>query len=166
MRPTGRRGVLAVTAGVAVLGTSAAVALGSVGSGFTPDPPFVTASLDEGAHVHGDGIRFRAHGPVSVRVQKVTISAGGYSGWHHHPGMVIGSIASGSVTITQSDCSSKTYGPGLPNGSAFLEGGDDNPMQASSTDGAVEYVTYIAPEVNPPVFRIEDNPPACAVPPS
>jgi hypothetical protein len=54
-----------------------------------------------------------------------------------------------------------TYGPGLPNGAVFVEGGDA-PVQASSTNGATVYVTYVAPNADPPVFRIEDDPPPCA----
>jgi hypothetical protein len=43
----------------------------------------------------------------------------------------------------------------------FAEGGDD-PVQATSTDGATNYVVLVAPNANPPVFRIEDDPPPCA----
>ena len=53
------------------------------------------------------------------------------------------------------------HGPGLPNGAVFVEGGDD-PMQVTSTAGATEYVTLVAPDHNPPLFRIEDDPPPCA----
>jgi hypothetical protein len=41
-----------------------------------------------------------------------------------------------------------TYGPGLPNGAVFVEGGDA-PVQASSTNGATVYVTYVAPNADP-----------------
>ena len=71
------------------------------------------------------------------------------------------SVASGAVTFMQSDCSSKTYGPGLPDGSVFVEYGD-GPRQATSVDGATIFTTYVAPDANPPVFRIEDDPPPCA----
>lgn len=151
----------AATVGVAVIGTVAAVALGSPPSGFVGDPPLVTANFDGTVNVNSDGIKFQTKHPTDVRVQKVNISAGGYSGWHHHPGIVIVAVASGSVTFTQSDCSSKTYGPGLPNGAVFVEG-DDDPGQASSTSGATLYATFVAPDANPPVFRIEDDPPHCA----
>jgi hypothetical protein len=84
------------------------------------------------------------------------------SGWHHHPGIVIATVASGEVIFTHSDCSSKTYGPGLPDGAVFVESGDD-PGQASSTDGATLYATFVAPHANPPVFRIDDHDfPGCA----
>jgi hypothetical protein len=169
----------AAIVGVAVIGTFAAVALGSMGVGFTP-ANLVTANLANKVKVNSDRIKFQTKDPTDVRVQKIVIDPGGYSGWHHHPGIVIVTVASGAVTFTTfvpggkhgdrhgdrhgSDCSSKTYGPGLPNGAVFVEGGDD-PGQASSTTGATVYATFVAPHVNPPVgpvFRIEDAPPPCA----
>jgi hypothetical protein len=74
---------------------------------------------------------------------------------------VVASVASGSVTFTQSDCSSTTYGPGLPAGSVFAED-SKTAGQASSVGGATVYVTYLVPHAVPPVFRFEDNvPPPC-----
>jgi hypothetical protein len=69
-----------------------------------------------------------------VRVQRLVFSPGGSSGWHHHPGILISTVQSGAVTLTQSDCSSKTYGPGLPNGAVFSEGGDE-PVRATTAGG-------------------------------
>lgn len=148
---------LVATTGVAVVGTLTAVALGSTGVGFAPDPPLVTANIANKVELNSDRVKFQTKGPTDVRVQKIVIAPHGYSGWHHHPGIVIVAVASGSVTFTQSDCSSTTYGPGA----AFVEGGDD-PGQASSVGGATVYATYVAPHANPPVFRIEDDVPACA----
>jgi hypothetical protein len=101
-------------------------------------------------------VKFQMKGPTDVRVQKIVVGAGGFSGWHHHPGIVIVAVQSGSLTFTHSDCSSKTYGPGLPDGAVFVEGGDD-PGEASSAGGATLYVTFIAPSADPPVFRIDDH---------
>jgi hypothetical protein len=150
--------------GVGVVGTFAAVALGSVGVGFTPTN-LVTANVPGQIRLNADGIKFRTKGPVDVRVQKIDIAPGGASGWHHHPGMVIVSVASGDVTFTNSDCSATTYGPGLPAGSAFVENGSD-PGQASSVGGATVYATFVAPQASPPVFRIEDaaQPQPCVPP--
>ena len=69
---------------------------------------------------------------------------------------MIVAVELGQVTFTHSDCSSKTYGPGLPNGAVFVEGGDD-PGQASSTTGATVYATFVAPSTDPPAFRINDH---------
>jgi hypothetical protein len=145
----------AVIVGVVAIGAFAAVALGSAGFGFAPTN-LVTASIPDKIHANHDGVKLQTKGPTDVRVQKIVIAPNGYSGWHHHPGIVIVSVESGAVTFfSQSDCSSKTYGPGLPDGSAFVES-DKNPGQASSVDGATVYATFIAPHAVPPVFRIED----------
>jgi len=154
-----RKKWVAVFVGVAVIGTFAAVALGNTGTGFT-QTPLVTANFADSVHLNSDRVKFQTKDPTDVRVQKVDIAPGGKSGWHHHPGIVIVAVASGAVTFTHSDCSSKTYGPGLPNGAVFAEGGDD-PAQASSTTGATTYVTFVAPHADPPVFRIEDDPQPC-----
>jgi hypothetical protein len=98
---------------------------------------------------------------TDVRVQKLVFGAGSFSGWHHHPGIVIVAVESGEVTLWDSRCKSKTYGPGSPNGAVFAEG-DNRPQQATSAGGATVYVTYVAPNADPPVFRIEDDPPPCA----
>ncbi len=148
---------IAATVGVAVIGTFAAVALGShTPFGFVGEPPLVTADFNQKVHLNSDRVKFQTKRPTDVRVQKNVFSAGGRSGWHHHPGIVIVAVQSGSVTVTHSGCRSKTYGPGLPNGAVFVEGGDD-PGQASSTTGAVVYATFVAPSADPPVFRINDH---------
>jgi hypothetical protein len=149
--------------GVAVIGTFAAVAFASTGLNFFPETPLVTANFDNKVQQNSDRVKFQTKGPTDVRVQKVVIGAGGYSGWHHHPGIVIVAVASGALIFSHSDCSSTTYGPGQAAGAVFVEGGDD-PVQASSVAGATSYVTYVAPDASPPVFRIEDDPPACATP--
>jgi hypothetical protein len=155
-----RTHVLAAIVAVAMVGTLAAVALGSPPFGFTAEN-LVTANLDNTVNLNSDRVKFQTKDPTDVRVQKIVISPGGFSGWHHHPGIVIVSVLSGAVTFSHSDCSSNTYGPGLPNGAVFVEGGDD-PSQASSAGGATLYVTFVAPNADPPVFRIEDDPPPCA----
>ena len=160
MRPSRlRKKWVAVTVGVAVVGTFAAVAFGNPGTGFT-QTPLVTANFADSVHLNSDRVKFQTKDLTDVRVQKVVIAPGGKSGWHHHPGIVIVAVASGAVTFTHSDCSSKTYGPGLPDGAVFAEGGND-PAQASSTTGATTYVTFVAPHADPPVFRIEDDPQPC-----
>jgi hypothetical protein len=162
----------AATFGVALIGTFATVALGSHASNLFPVPPdgippdtetFVTANLDETVQWNSDRVKFQTKGPTDVRVQRIVVGAGGFSGWHHHPGIVIVAVQSGDLTFTHSDCSSMTYGPGQLAGAVFVEGGDE-PGQASSVGGATLYVTFIAPSADPFVFRIDDHnfqPPSC-----
>ena len=147
----------AATVGVAVVGTLATVALGSHAPFlFVGEAPLVTANLDETVHLNSDRVKFQTKGATDVRVQKFAVSPGGRSGWHHHPGIVIVAVQTGTVTVTHSDCSSKTYGPTDPNGAVFVEGGDD-PGQVSSAGGAILYATFVAPSNDPPRFRIDDH---------
>jgi len=154
-----RKKWIAATVGVVVIGTLAAVALGEPGSGVT-STNLVTADFNHTVHLNSDRVKFQTKDLTDVRVQKLVFAPNSRSGWHHHPGMVLVTVESGSVTLWQSDCTSETYGPGLPNGAVFAEGGDD-PVQATSTTGATNYVTLIAPSADPPVFRIEDEPISC-----
>ena len=152
-----KKWAVAIIVGVPVVGTLATVAFGShTPSGFVGDPPLVTANFDQTVHLNSDRVKFQTKDATDVRVQKNVFSPGGFSGWHHHPGIVIVAVQSGAVTLTHSDCSSNTYGPGVPNGAVFSEGGDE-PVQASSTTGATVYVFFVAPSADPPVFRIDDH---------
>jgi quercetin dioxygenase-like cupin family protein len=147
---------VAATVGVAVAGTFAAVALGTGALGFT-STPLVTANFNDTIHLNSDRIKFQTKDPTVVRVAAITFDAGGTSGWHHHPGFVIVTVKTGSVTVWKSDCSQRTYGAG----SAFIETGDE-PGLVTSTSGETGYVTYVVPNVSPLVFRIDDPAPACA----
>ena len=146
-------------AGIVMIGTFVAVALGSSGVWF---------HVDESRHRYPRRRRqceprrdqVRTNHSTDVRVQKIVFAPGAYSGWHHHPGIVIATVESGAVTFTNADCGSTTYGPGLAAGSVFIEA-DDEPGQASNVGGATVYATFVAPHADPPVFRIEDDPPDC-----
>ena len=146
---------IAATVGVAVIGTASVALASHTPFNFTTTP-LVTGNLPHKVKVKGDGVKFQTRVPTDVRVARIDVAPGGISGWHHHPGIVIVTVLSGAVTFTHSDCSSKTYGPGLPNGAVFVESGDD-PGQASSPAGATGYATFIAPHADPPVFRIDDH---------
>jgi hypothetical protein len=148
---------IAATVGVAVIGTlAAAVVLGSHASTGVTSTNFVTANFDQTVHLNSDRVKFQTKEATDVRVQRLDFAPGSSSGWHHHPGIVIVTVASGSVTLTHADCTSTTYGPGLPAGNVFVEGGD-HPVRATSATGATNYVVYVAPSADPPVFRIDDH---------
>lgn len=157
MRVVGsRKKWAAVIVAVGVIGTVAvAVAVGSPGSGVAITT-LVTANFDNTVHLNSDRVKFQTKGPTDVRLQKLVFSPGGKSGWHHHPGVVIVAVESGALTLWESDCSSKTYGPGLPNGAVFAESGD-SPQQVTTAAGATVYAAFVAPSADPPVTRLEDD---------
>jgi hypothetical protein len=122
--------ITAVVVAVSAVGLTAALA--SPPSGFHPTNIVAEAELPVPVHINSDGIKFRTKDAVDVRVQSVTIDPGGRSGWHHHPGMVIVAAQTGTVTFLDADCHATTYGPESPNGSVFIESGD-NPGEARNT---------------------------------
>jgi hypothetical protein len=155
--------LLPVIVGAAVVGASAAVALGSPGSGNVMTVLVAKADFNETVHLNSDRIKFQTKGPTDVRIRTITFAPGGYSGWHHDPGFALVTVKSGEVTEVDSQCNSTTYGPDSPNGAVFVEYGDDpGDVRNTSTAPATIYSTVIAPDADPPVFRIEDDPPPCA----
>src|SRR5256886_12657452 len=128
-----RKKLSAAIVGAAVFGAFAGVALGSAGVGFAPTT-LATGNLNNDVKLNSDRVKFQTKDRTDVRVQRIDIAPGGFSGWHHHPRIVIVTVASGQLTFTNSDCSSTTYGPGLPAGSEVVGGGDD-PGQAPSRAG-------------------------------
>lgn len=155
-----RTHVIGATVGIAAFAAFATAADASPPSGFTPTT-LAVASLASPVRVHSNGVRLTTLEATDVRVQRVDFVAGGASGWHHHPGLVMVVVASGSVTSYDGDCTGTSYGPGLPAGAAFLENGNER-GQVTSAGGATVYATSIAPRSAPPVFRVEDVPPRCA----
>jgi len=148
---------------VVALGTTALIAapaLASAGSGIT-STILATGDLDEIVNINHDRVKFQTKDPTDVRVQQLVFGAGAYTGWHHHPGIVIVTVASGVITVVQADCSTKDYGAGTGNGSVFVEG-HDTPMEARSAAGGTVYATYVAPDATPRVFRIEDDAQTCS----
>jgi quercetin dioxygenase-like cupin family protein len=152
-----RRRVLSAALGLTVVGSG--VALASPPSGIVSTNPVATkADLNRPVNLRSDGIRFNTKGPTDVGFQTVTFDPGGRTGWHHHPGVVIVTVQSGAVTIVDSDCHARTYGPNERRGSAFTESGNE-PMEVRNLSGAPATVqaVLIAPDAEPPVFRIEDD---------
>jgi quercetin dioxygenase-like cupin family protein len=150
------------TVGMAACGVAAAAALASPPSGFTPTNLVPEAEIAKPFHLKSDGVKFKTRVPVDVRVQRIDIAPGGRSGWHHHPGMAIVAVEAGTVTYVDSDCHATAYGPGSPNGSIFVESGDEPHEARNLTDQpATVYATNVAPDADPGVFRIEDPPIDC-----
>ena len=150
----------AAIAAILALGVQAAPALASPGGGVTAET-YVTGKLDGANQQNSDRVKFQTKDNAAVRVQKLVFSPGGFTGWHHHPGIVIVTVLSGNIQMMHSDCSTHEYGPGSPHGSVFIEG-EHRVHEASSAGGATVFATYVAPDANPAVFRVEDPVPFCA----
>jgi quercetin dioxygenase-like cupin family protein len=79
-----------------------------------------------------------------VAVQKITYAPGGFSGWHSHPGVVFGVIASGSIVRYLADCTKQTYTAGQ----TFTELGSNQTVYVRNegTTAAEIYATLVVPK--------------------
>jgi quercetin dioxygenase-like cupin family protein len=132
----------------------------------TPPTGFTTNLLARGTavdlHAKHDGIRVssRHGGPAEVAVATVTIDPGGSSGWHHHPGIVLVVVRSGTVTFYDKNCRGDVH----PAGETFVESSDSPGLAKNTgTETAVVEATFIIPASTPPApptpLRIDDSQP-------
>jgi hypothetical protein len=128
-------------AAVAVFGVTALATAGSVG--FHPGPQLRATLLSEDIHLNADRIKFQTKDATDVVVQTINQDGGADSGWHTHPGFVLGIVQLGSVNITVG-CTTTTYSAGQ----AFYETGTTPVIarNASQTDPLVIRVTYVVPK--------------------
>lgn len=148
--------------GIAAASLIGVPAMASPGSGVAPTN-LSTVTLAGDFDANHDRLKLQTKDATTVREQRLDFAAGGHTGFHHHPGIVIVSVASGMVTLVDgATCARENYGPGSANGAIFIEA-DDHPHEATSSDGATVYVTYIVPNNGgSPVFRVEEPVPFCA----
>ena len=149
-----RIGILAL---VAIVGSAVtAIALASPGTS-TSTILAPRSTLSESVQANDTRIKFQTKDPTDLVTQQVTFAPGAYSGWHHHPGVILVLVKAGAVTVHDENCNTKTYSTGQ----AFIEGGTE-PMMVSNEGSvtAIDVATQVAPAGS--AFRIEDDPPACA----
>jgi hypothetical protein len=85
------------------------------------------------------------HSPEIVS-QTAKFAPGAYSGWHSHPGFLVSTVVSGTLTRYATDCSSQTYGPGQ----SFYETGANTFIVKNETNAdAVDTVTFVVPGGTP-----------------
>src|SRR4051812_7065150 len=132
----------------------------------TPPTGFTTTLLARGTvtdlHARHDGIRVssRHGGPADVAVATVTIDPGGSSGWHHHPGIVLVVVRSGTLTFYDKNCRGDVHHAG----ESFIESSDSPGLAKNTgTETVVVEATFIVPVSTPPApptpLRIDDPQP-------
>ena len=101
-------------------------------------------------------LQLQAQGATDFYVQRLVLSPGGYSGWHTHPGILIGSIVSGAIDFYDANCNKQSYTAGQ----VFME---NNQVHAISNTGSVDAELSIAYLVkHNQARRIEADAPVCA----
>ncbi len=146
-----------------------AIALVSIDTAFATLPTGFTGTL-LGRSTYGSGLDVKHNGVVVTKTTgsadfatlHVTFAPGGSSGWHHHPGVVLVSVVSGSLREYSPDCTYETHDAG----EAFVETSDSTRLvRNEGTVEAVVYATFIVPTRTAPTgLRIDDpQPSGCAL---
>ena len=122
-------------------------------------PEFLAARRAEGVTSLGDWLDLHpavsaAFGLVPIGVlhspeivtQTVKFAPGSYSGWHTHPGFLVSTELSGTLTKYGTDCSSQSYSPGQ---SWTETGANTFIVKNETTADASDIVTFIVPGGTP-----------------
>ncbi|HEV3198043.1 MAG TPA: cupin domain-containing protein [Bryobacteraceae bacterium] len=101
-------------------------------------------------------LQLQAQGATDFYVQQLVTAPAGYSGWHTHPGILIGTVVSGAIDFYDANCQKRSFTAGQ----VFLE---NNQVHAIINTGSVNAELSIAYLVkhNAP-RRSEADAPACA----
>ena len=131
-------------AGIAAAGVTATASpnSGSAAGSSNPDDvahgvhitPLSSATIESKVHTHSAGIEIETHGPRDMLVTSITVDPGGSFGWHTHPGPVLVSIGSGTLTLYQPE-NGRCVRSVVPAGKGFIEDGGD--IHLARNEGSV-----------------------------
>jgi len=151
-----RRALLLVAVGVTVLALVVGAALATPRTGVT-STLLTRATLGKFEAEH-KGIEVESERTsADVVLFEVVFEPGGSTGWHHHPGVGLASVKSGTVTVYDEECHKSVYKAG----EGFLER-HDQPLfvRNSGKVDAVIYATHIVPtKTSSEELRIDDPQP-------
>jgi quercetin dioxygenase-like cupin family protein len=112
---------------------------------------------------HNDGIQVQSERhSADLAIAKVVLEPGGTTGWHHHPGVALVSVNSGSVTEYDKNCHKSIFKAG----EGFSEtNGEVHVVRNRGKANAVLYVTFIAPTKTPAdsLAPLDPKPKGCNV---
>jgi quercetin dioxygenase-like cupin family protein len=151
-----RRTLLLVAVGVTALALVVGTALATPPRGQTATP--LTRATLGIFEAQNDGIEVESERrSADVAIAKVVLEPGGSTGWHHHPGVTLVSVASGTVAEYDVKCEKSVFTAG----EGFVESRDEvHLVRNHSNVDAVLYATFIVPTRTPPEgLRIDEPQP-------
>ena len=139
----------AVLAGATTLAVLAVTAVGGTAHRAQPTGVTITtlahATIAARVHASSSGIQIKTHGPKDMLVTSITVDPSGSFGWHTHPGPVLVSVASGTLSLYHAEhhqCHRET----ITAGQGFIEAGGDVHLARNEGTSTVQlYVTFLAP---------------------
>jgi quercetin dioxygenase-like cupin family protein len=164
--PKGRR-TIAVAALIAVV-AAAVTARATPSLGFIANQILASGFVPAGISQHlqmnknPDGsvtpwqIALQVQGDTDAYVHRLVLAPGGYSGWHTHPGLLIGVVKSGQIDFFDADCRKRTVGPG----EVYTENADVHGIINNGSADAELYISYLIKRGAP--RRLDAPAPECA----
>ena len=156
-----KRTILLVAVAVTVLVVFVGAALATQPKGVTPTP-LTRATLGK-FEAENNGIEVESQSTsADFALAKLVIEPGGTTGWHHHPGVALISVNSGSVTEYDKNCHKSIFKAG----EGFSEtNGEVHVVRNRGKANAVLYVTFIAPTKTPAdgLVILDPKPKGCNV---
>ena len=112
--------------------------------------------LDDKVHIDEWKLSLETKGASDFYMQDLAIAPGGYSGWHTHPGIFVGTVITGSIDYYDGNCNIKT----ITAGQVWTEASE---LHAIANHGTVDFrgqFVYLIKHGEP--RRIDAVAPACA----
>ena len=101
-------------------------------------------------------LQLQAQGATDFYVQQLVLAPGGYSGWHTHPGLLIGTVVSGGIDFYDANCEKHSIG----SGQVFTENNRVHDIMNTGSVDAELRIAYLIKHNS--ARRIEADAPACA----
>jgi quercetin dioxygenase-like cupin family protein len=101
-------------------------------------------------------LHLRTQGATDFYVQHIIVGPGGYSGWHTHPGLLVGTVVSGSIDFYDANCQKRSF----TTGQVFTENTEVHAIINTGTVNSDLSIAYLIKHNLP--RRIEADAPTCA----
>jgi quercetin dioxygenase-like cupin family protein len=101
-------------------------------------------------------LQLQVQGDTDYYSQHLVLSPGGYSGWHSHPGLLVGGLKSGQIDFYTAECTKQT----ITAGQVFTENDEVHGIVNTGSVDADLYISYLVKHGQP--RRREEPAPACA----
>jgi quercetin dioxygenase-like cupin family protein len=133
--------------------TNAILAKGSISSNISQHVQIVR---NQDGSVDPWQVQVGAQGASDFYIQHLVLSPGGYSGWHSHPGILIGTVTSGSIDFYDANCQKRS----IAAGDVFLENNEVHGIINTGGVNADLSIAYLIKHNAP--RRLEESAPTCA----
>lgn len=148
------------SAAAAVFATPSAGIISTLYTGFIDRELHSTVEVKLPAPVNGESdwdVSFHTSGPSNFIFQDLTITPGGYTGWHTHPGILLTTVVSGAIDWYDGKCVKHVYRAG----DSLTESDKLHYVRNSGADNAHLMINFIIAKGQP--RKIDQAAPACAI---